>query len=72
MDLSYSKDEEAFRLEVRNFIRESLPPDIREKQKLGRRLGKDDIVTWQKILNKKGWAVPNWPVDSACRCGRSH
>src|SRR6266516_3535141 len=26
-------------------------------------LDKDDIVTWQRILNAKGWAVPNWPVE---------
>ena len=30
---------------------------------LGQRLSKDDIVTWQRILNKKGWAVPSWPVE---------
>ncbi len=29
----------------------------------GRHPSKDDIVTWQKILNKQGWAVPNWPVE---------
>ena len=29
----------------------------------GRRLVKDDIVTWQRILNDKGWAVPHWPVE---------
>ena len=25
-------------------------------------MGKDDLVTWQRILNAKGWAVPHWPV----------
>ena len=29
----------------------------------GRRLSKDDIVTWQRLLNKKGWAVPHWPKE---------
>ena len=27
----------------------------------GQRLGKEDLVTWQRILNAKGWAVPHWP-----------
>ena len=26
-------------------------------------IGKDDIVTTQKILNKHGYAVPHWPVE---------
>ena len=24
---------------------------------------KEDLVTWQRILNKKGWAVPHWPKE---------
>src|SRR3546814_6696706 len=28
-----------------------------------RHLGKEDIVRWQRILNARGWATPNWPVD---------
>src|SRR3546814_14959952 len=27
-----------------------------------RHLGKEDIVRWQRILNARGWATPNWPV----------
>jgi alkylation response protein AidB-like acyl-CoA dehydrogenase len=26
-------------------------------------LTKDDLVTWTRILDKKGWAVPHWPVE---------
>jgi pimeloyl-CoA dehydrogenase large subunit len=29
----------------------------------GKKLAKDDIVTWQRILNQNGWAVANWPVE---------
>src|SRR3546814_6985604 len=28
-----------------------------------RHLCKEDIVRWQRILNARGWATPNWPVD---------
>ena len=36
---------------------------IRKKAAEGIRYVKDDIVTWQRILNKKGWAVPHWPKE---------
>jgi pimeloyl-CoA dehydrogenase large subunit len=43
-------------------MRAALPAPIRRKMVEARRLEKDDIVTWQRILNAKGWAVPHWPV----------
>ena len=63
MDLRFTPEENAFRAEVRDFFETSLPADIRRKQKLGQRLAKEDVVTWQRILNRKGWACPLWPVE---------
>src|SRR5215813_12043797 len=63
MDLRYTPEELKFRDEVRKFFREAQPAPIRRKMELGQRLSKDDIVTWQRILNAKGWAVPHWPVE---------
>ena len=63
MDLRFTPEEIAFRDEVRAFFREALPDSIRRKMVEGRHPSKDDIVTWQRILNAKGWAVPNWPVE---------
>jgi len=63
MDLKFTEEENAFREEVRAFFREALPEDIRAKMVDGHGLGKDDIVTWQRILNQKGWAVAHWPVE---------
>ena len=63
MDLRYTPEETDFREEVRAFFRTSLPTGIRRKQQLGQRLAKQDIVTWQRILNGKGWAAPMWPVE---------
>jgi alkylation response protein AidB-like acyl-CoA dehydrogenase len=63
MDLRHTAEEIAFRNEVRTFFQSSLPTDIRRKQVFGQRLSKQDIVTWQRILNKKGWAVPMWPME---------
>ena len=63
MDLRFTEEEIAFRDEVRTFFRENLPDSIRQKLHQGKRLEKDDVVTWQRILNKKGWATPHWPVE---------
>jgi pimeloyl-CoA dehydrogenase large subunit len=63
MDLRFTPEENAFRKEVRAFMRAALPEATRRKMVEGRRLVKEDLVTWQRILNKKGWAVPHWPVE---------
>jgi pimeloyl-CoA dehydrogenase large subunit len=63
MDLRFTDEELAFRDEVRGFMRTALPEDIRRRMIEGRRLGKDDLVRWQRILNARGWAVPHWPVE---------
>jgi alkylation response protein AidB-like acyl-CoA dehydrogenase len=63
MDLEFSKEELAFREEVRSFVADKLPADIRAKIDNGQPLGKADIVRWQKILFEKGWIAPNWPVE---------
>ncbi|MEA2870035.1 MAG: hypothetical protein QOH67_11, partial [Hyphomicrobiales bacterium] len=63
MDLRFTPEENAFRDEIRTFFKENLPDGIRKKAAEGIRYVKDDIVTWQRILNKKGWAVPHWPKE---------
>ena len=63
MDLSFTPEENAFRDEVRTFFKENLPQDIRDKLVSGLHPSKDDLVRWTRILNKKGWAVPHWPVQ---------
>jgi len=62
MDLRFTPEEIAFRDEVRAFMRAALPEPIRRKMVEARRLEKQDIVAWQRILNARGWAVPHWPV----------
>ena len=63
MDLRFTPAENAFRAEVRDFIRDNLPADIRGRMRLGYPARKQDIVTWQRILNKKGWAALSWPKE---------
>ena len=63
MDLRFTPEELAFRDEVRAFIRDNLPADIRERVRLGYSPRKQDTVAWQRILNKKGWAALSWPKE---------
>ena len=51
----------AFRAEVRAFLRDQLPADIRLRVLHGQRLSKGDFVRWQRILHAHGWGAPNWP-----------
>jgi alkylation response protein AidB-like acyl-CoA dehydrogenase len=63
MQLGFTAEEIAFRHDVRAFIDASLPSDIRARLRRGGWATREDIITWQKILNAKGWAVPHWPVE---------
>jgi pimeloyl-CoA dehydrogenase large subunit len=63
MDLRFTPEELAFRDEVREFFRTALPSETRRKMVEGRKLAKEEIVGWQRILNKRGWAVPSWPRE---------
>jgi alkylation response protein AidB-like acyl-CoA dehydrogenase len=63
MDLAFSKEEIAFREEVRAFFRDNVPPETRRKMVEGRHLSKDEMVAWWRILNKKGWGCSHWPKE---------
>jgi len=63
MDLEFSAEEIAFRDEVRTFIAENYPAELRGKQDEGDELSKEDFLSWHKVLYKKGWVAPAWPVE---------
>jgi pimeloyl-CoA dehydrogenase large subunit len=63
MELQYSAPEIAFRDEVRDFIRTNLPDHIRQGMLMGGYLIPQHVIAWQRILNKKGWAVSHWPIE---------
>ena len=63
MDLDFAPEEQAFREEVRSFVREKLPAHIRHKVLNGIHLSKEDHVQWQRILNDQGWGGPGWPKE---------
>jgi alkylation response protein AidB-like acyl-CoA dehydrogenase len=63
MNLDFSPEDNAFRDEVRTFLAENYPAALREKQGGEEALSKEDYFSWHRILAKKGWAVPSWPVE---------
>jgi alkylation response protein AidB-like acyl-CoA dehydrogenase len=63
MDLALSKEDRAFAEQMREFFTTEIPADIRDRMAQGIHLGKDDVVTAQRILNAHGLAVPHWPVE---------
>ncbi len=63
MDLNYSANEIAFRDEVRGWLAENVPADLRQKVLDYEELGKADLVRWHQILAKKGWVAPTWPKE---------
>ena len=63
MDLRFSAEELAFRDELRAFIRDKLPTDIRDRMRLGYSAEKEDTTRWQRILNERHWAAYMWPQE---------
>ncbi|WP_223515402.1 acyl-CoA dehydrogenase family protein [Pseudomonas sp. GL-R-26] len=63
MDIEFSPQEQAFRREVRAFLRDNLPGELSERISLGKRLSKTHQVQWMQILDRQGWLAPGWPVE---------
>ncbi len=61
MELTLSPDEQRFEAEVRAFIADNLPDDIRDKVRLDRNLSREDFMRWQQTLGRKGWFTGAWP-----------
>ncbi|MGL5839740.1 MAG: acyl-CoA dehydrogenase family protein [Sphingorhabdus sp.] len=63
MDMEFTPEDIAFRDEVRTFIAENYPEHLRGKQDEGEELSKEDFLSWHRVLYKKGWVAPAWPVE---------
>ena len=63
MNVDFSPEELAFQQEARTFIEENYPKALRGKQDEGDELDKEDFLSWHRILAKKGWIAPAWPVE---------
>ena len=63
MDLNFTREEQDFRAEVRDWLAANLPEDLATKTRNDASLTKDDMVRWQVILNDKGWLTYSWPAE---------
>ena len=63
MDFQPEPELEAFRQEVRAWIRENLPPDLARTGWRDYHYDREAVRAWTRILNAKGWAAPHWPKD---------
>ncbi len=62
MNLEFSPEELEFRNEVRTFIAENYPADLKEPTSR-EDMTREQYLAWHKILGKKGWAAPAWPTE---------
>jgi alkylation response protein AidB-like acyl-CoA dehydrogenase len=62
MELNLSKEDAAFRDEVRTFIAENYPTEMRVPNP-ETDLTKEQSLLWHGILYKKGWVAPLWPKE---------
>jgi len=62
MRLEFTEEEQAFRDEVRTFLRDRLPPAISQKVLNGYEVSREDHVLWQRRLHERGWGGMGWPV----------
>ncbi len=65
MDFSFSEEDRAFQGQVREWLTEAWPQEVRlrKAKTAAGRVWREEQMRWQQALAKKGWAAPNWPVE---------
>ena len=63
MRFDLTPEQRAFKDEVETFLRDHLPATVAAKVKRGAGVSKDELTSWTRTLNVKGWAAPAWPVE---------
>ncbi len=61
MDLEFSPQDQAFRTEVRSWMRANVPPKAGPEIGLPSHL--ETQSAWERKLGKKGWLAYNWPTE---------
>ena len=59
MDFRPDPKLEAFRVEVRDFLANDLPPELAHVPR-GMASARREMTAWQAVLNRKGWGAPSW------------
>ncbi len=65
MDATFSPEDRAFREEVRAFLRDHLPEELRAAKRRATSIFEPKEVTraWHAILHRQGWSAPGWPRE---------
>ena len=63
MNFEFSSEDQAFRLDVREFIAANLPSDVATDTRRWMNPSAACFRRWQRILASKGWGAPHWPVE---------
>ncbi|GJG94356.1 acyl-CoA dehydrogenase family protein [Cupriavidus pauculus] len=64
MDFQADPGLASFRQEVRQFLRDKVPADLKGLPRCTRS-PREQILRWQKLLRAHGWGAPYWPVEHA-------
>ena len=65
MDLKFTKEELDFQNEVKDWIKENYPEDmkLRYMNSPNGHITRQEHMKWQQALHEKGWAGINWPKE---------
>jgi alkylation response protein AidB-like acyl-CoA dehydrogenase len=63
MNLNLSREDLAFRDEVRDWLAANLPPELKDKVVRYLPFTRDELQRWHRILAGKGWIAPSWPRE---------
>lgn len=65
MDMEFSREDLAFRDEVRAFLADNLPDRLRDgaQRTAGVFVEPDIGLEWHRILHRKGWVAYHWPKE---------
>jgi alkylation response protein AidB-like acyl-CoA dehydrogenase len=63
MDMSFTKEQHAFREEVRAWIQAAMPSHIKAKAAVDGSFEHAETMEWHKVLHDKGWVAPHWPKE---------
>ena len=63
MKYQFTDEQMEFKRNIDSFLRSALPSELANKVKAGAGVDKQELTNWTSILNTKGWAAPNWPIE---------
>src|SRR6266446_1611978 len=63
MDFRQDPADEAFREEVRAFLRDKLLQELARRNLRGFHPTRPDMQVWTRIMHRPGWSAPHWPVQ---------